>query len=278
MGREPGFGLLRLEMHSGQLQIGTASIYYEMIGEGPPVALLHGFAVDLRMWDDQVDALASRYQVVRYDLRGFGRSTPGSDAFSHADDLHALLTHLGLERAAVIGLSMGGGAVINFAIAYPDAVRALIAVDPSLGGHVWSSEFAASQAAIRADANERGIAAAREAWLTLPIFTPILAVPGAGERVRQLIGDYSGFHWVNKDLGRSLKPPAIQRLDEIRAPTLIIVGERDTADFHQIAATLERGIPNARTLVIPGAGHMPNMEHPRRFNDVVMEFLRSIRT
>src|SRR6185436_3073968 len=85
------------------------SLYYEVSGEGEAVVLLHGFSLDHRMWAPQVDALAGRYRVVRYDLRGFGRSAPSPERFTHADDLLALLDHLHIDRAALVGLSMGGG-------------------------------------------------------------------------------------------------------------------------------------------------------------------------
>src|SRR6185295_1167159 len=117
------------------------------------LVLVHAFSLDTRMWDDQVEAFAERYMVVRYDLRGFGRSAPGSERYSHASDLKALLDHLGLDRVALLGLSMGGGAVINFTIAYPEMVRALITVDSSLGGFAFSQQFASEQIALRETAN-----------------------------------------------------------------------------------------------------------------------------
>jgi pimeloyl-ACP methyl ester carboxylesterase len=88
-----------------------------------------------------------------------------------------------------------------------------------------------------------------------------------------MVSDYSGWHWKNRDPGRSFKPPAIQRLAEIKVPTLIIVGELDPPDFHAIAKTLERGIAGATKVTLPGVGHMANLEAPERFNEIVMEFL-----
>ena len=88
-----------------------------------------------------------------------------------------------------------------------------------------------------------------------------------------MVSDYSGWHWMNHDPGRPFKPPAIQRLANIHVPTLIIVGELDTPDFHAIATTLERGIPGATKVMLPGVGHLGNLEAPDRFNEIVMEFL-----
>ena len=258
---------------SGLAPIDGTALRYEERGAGWPVVLLHGFSLDRRMWDDQVDAFAQTHTVIRYDLRGFGESSPGSVSYAHADDLAHLLDHLGHDRVALVGLSLGGGAAINFAVTRPDRVRALIVVDPSLGGFRWSAEFTAAQAAVRATAQRDGIGAARHAWLSSPLFAPAMADPLVGARLRAIVDDYSGYHWLNVDHGRPFSPPAIDRLGEIRTPSLVLVGERDTADFHAIASTLERGVADARKMTLPGVGHMANMETPGSFNDLVLDFL-----
>jgi 3-oxoadipate enol-lactonase len=122
---------------SGNVDIGGASLYYEVTGAGSPVVLLHGLNLDHHVWDAQVAPLAHAHTVVRYDLRGAGRSTDGVGYRirpRHAEDLKALLDHLELVRVSLLGLSLGGGAAIDFAIAYPNAVRALILVSPLLEG------------------------------------------------------------------------------------------------------------------------------------------------
>lgn len=246
---------------------------YVLSGSGDPVVLLHGFSFDLRMWDDQVEALAPRFTVIRYDLRGFGDSSPGSTRYTHAGDLEAVLDHLGVERAALVGFSLGGGAAINFAITRPGRVSALAVVNPSLGGFKWSTEFVAAQSAIRGTARSEGIDAARELWLGLPMFAPALRNPLSAGPITAIVGEYSGWHWANPDLGIPFDPPAIERLGSIRAPTLVIVGEKDSADFHGIASALEAGIRGARKVVMPGVGHMANLEAPEGFNRVLVEFL-----
>jgi len=142
----------------GFAQVSGASLYYEITGIGEPIVLVHAFSLDSRMWDGQVDALSQAHQVVRCDFRGFGRSSPGREPYANADDLMGLLRHLGLSRVTLMGVSMGAGAVINFALTYPSAVRALILVDSTLGGFSFSSEFDAAFAAVRTAAKER-------AWL-----------------------------------------------------------------------------------------------------------------
>lgn len=258
---------------SGLAPIDGTALRYEVRGAGPSVVLLHGFSLDRRMWDDQIDAFARTHTVIRYDLRGFGESSPGSVSYAHADDLANLLDRLGYDRVALVGLSLGGGAAINFAVTRPDRVRALVVLDPSLGGFRWSAEFRAAQAAVRATAQRDGIGAARHEWLSFPIFAPAMANPVIGARLRAIVDDYSGYHWLNTDHGRPFSPPAIDRLRAIDSPSLILAGELDTADFHAIADTLERGVTGARKMMLPGVGHMANMETPSSFNDLVLDFL-----
>ena len=105
-------------------------------GSGAPLVLIHGFTLDMRMWDDQFTPFAERYRVVRYDVRGFGKSAvPAGAPYTNADDLAALLDYLDISSAAIVGLSMGGGIAIDFALAYPAMTRALIPVDSSPEGH-----------------------------------------------------------------------------------------------------------------------------------------------
>lgn len=258
---------------SGLAPSGDTALYYEITGTGDPIVLVHGFALDRRMWDGQIESLSRDHTVVRYDLRGFGKSAPGSSPYTHADDLAALLDHLGLDRVTVTGLSLGGGAAINFAMTRPDRVRALIAVDPSLGGFRTTPAFTAARASIPRTAAESGVSEARARWLALPMFQPALANAASRESLQRIVGDYSGWHWLHADHGRPFDPPAITRLGDIRAPTLVIIGELDTPDFHEIASTVARGIPGATKVILPGVGHMANMENAEAFNQLVLDFL-----
>lgn len=117
---------------------------YERTGRGKAVVFIHGFALDLRMWEPQWTAIAENYQAVRYDLRGFGASDPpDGKTYCHIDDLRALLDALDIERAALVGLSIGGGIAVDFALAYPDRVRGVAALASTLGGFRWERQLAA---------------------------------------------------------------------------------------------------------------------------------------
>ena len=249
-------------------------LFYEIAGAGPPLALIHGFGLDTRMWNDQYAALARRYRVLRYDARGFGRSAvPGAEPYAHEEDLRALLEYLGIGHTALIGFSLGGGIAISFALAYPAAVDALIVASSLLPGRRLSAELAGSFGAIWSAGRALGVAAARERWLQHPLFGPILEQPEPGARFTQIVAEYSGWEWVHKDPQIRPDPPPAERLGEIRAPTLAIIGERDLPDFHAIAGMIEGAVAGARRVVLAGVGHMVNMEAPERFNALALDFL-----
>ena len=259
---------------AGFADVNGTRLFYEITGVGPSLTLIHGFSLDRRMWDDQYAALAQRHRVLRYDLRGFGRSAvPGTASYSHAEDLRALLAYLEIEHSTLIGFSLGGGIAISYALAYPAAVDALIVAGCLLPGRRLSAELGASFGAIWLAGRAHGVAAARARWLQHALFVPIRAQPDLDARFTQMVSDYSGWEWANKDPQRDLDPPPAQRLGEIRARMLAIVGERDLPDFHAIAGLIQRDVLGARRVVLPGVGHVVNMEAPERFNQLVTDFL-----
>jgi pimeloyl-ACP methyl ester carboxylesterase len=119
---------------TGAAEVNGATIYYEVVGEGEPLVLVHAGIADSRMWEGQLTAFADRYRVLRYDMRGFGRTAMVEGTFSHHEDLRGLLDFLGLDRAHLVGCSMGGGAVLDFALEYPDRVGNLVLVGSAVGG------------------------------------------------------------------------------------------------------------------------------------------------
>ena len=263
MGRRHGFA-----------EVNGTRLYYEVAGAGHPLVLIHGFGLDTRMWDGQFDTLAERNRVVRYDVRGFGQSAlPTDESFAHPDDLKALLEHLGISHAHVLGLSYGGNIAAGFAMAYPKATDALILIDSILGGFRWGA-FGRPLAKVWAAGKQSDVQAGREAWLALGLFSPALEKPDVAARLRAMVADYSGWHWTNS--ARAPDYGVMQRMETTTSPTLVIVGERDLPDFHEIADTFATRIPGARKLVMPGVGHMAPMEDPDRFNEIVLSFLAQV--
>lgn len=253
--------------------VNGTDLYYEEAGAGPAVMLIHGFTLDTRMWDDQFPALAQRYRVIRYDLRGFGRSAPPDGPYSHVEDLRALLDQRGIARASLVGLSKGGGVALDFALTYPERVTALALLDTILGGHAWSAEGSARDALVWQEAARGGIAAAKASWLAHPLFAPAMRRPAVAARLHAIIGDYSGWHFVNPNPEQGISPPAAERLHALSAPTLALVGEHDLPDFLAIAERIGREAPQARAVIVPDAGHMVNMEAPAAVNRALLAFL-----
>ena len=206
---------------------------YQFTGIGPPLVLLHGFTLDLRMWEAQVAAFAPYYRVLRYDLRGFGGSAlPGTTTYNHADDLCALLDHLGIATAAIIGLSMGGEVALDFALAYPERVRALVLADAMIGGYPWSAAWQAATAPVWRMAREAGVVPAKALWLAhRGLFGAALEQQAVATTLIRMVEDYSGWHWCNRDPREKPPQPTIERLTQIATPTLIITGEHEDPNF-----------------------------------------------
>jgi pimeloyl-ACP methyl ester carboxylesterase len=164
---------------------------------------------------------------------------------------------------------MGGGVAIDFTLAHPSLVRALIVVDSTLGGFDWSTDW-------NTRAREVGIEGAKKNWLAHPVFAATLENRAVAGRLAAMVATYSGVHWVERSSERGFDPPAAGRLHAITAPTLAIVGERDLPDFHRVADLITAQVPGARKVVVPGVGHMANMEGPDPFNDTVLKFLSDL--
>jgi pimeloyl-ACP methyl ester carboxylesterase len=260
---------------SGLAEVNGTRLCYEAAGIGEPVVLVHAFTLDTRMWDDQFEVLARDYRVIRYDARGFGKSALPvvGQPYSNAEDLAALAEHLGARRPHLVGLSMGARFVLDYAVTYPDGLRSLTVIDGVIGGWQWSREWLSAYAPI-VDAGRRGdVAAAKSLWLGLPLFAPARENPAVAARLKRMVDDYSGWHFVNLNPERPVSPPAATRLGGVRAPTLAIVGDRDLADFQRMSETLAREIPGARRITVPTAGHMSNMEAPAAVNGALQGFL-----
>lgn len=262
-----------METTAREIEVNGTRLYVEVAGVGDPLVFVHGFSLDTRMWDDQWEPFAARFQVVRYDLRGFGRSAlPTGAYYRHADDLAALLDALGIERAHVVGLSLGGGVALDFALAHPGRARSIVVVDGVLPGYS-APDLDASIRAVWSAARNEPLDAVKALWLEQPLFTGALADTRVAERVRRMVADYSGYGWTARDPGRWGEPPVSGRLAEIGAPTFVIVGAGDMAGFHAIADTIVAGVPGARKAILPGCGHLPNMEAPEAFNAALLGFL-----
>ncbi len=255
-------------------EVNGARLAYAVSGNGDPVVLIHGFSLDMRMWDPQIPALEDRFRVVRYDLRGFGRSAvPDGSPYVASEDLAALLDYLQIERAALVGFSFGGTVAVHFALDFPDRVTSLILIDSVVGGWPWSEEGTTVDRAVWQAGKEQGTDAARRIWLEHPMFTRVRAIQGTAADFDRMVEAYSGFHWTTDDSQVWPDPPALERLGEIGAPTVVAVGELDTPDLQGMAEALANGIPGAQKTVVRGAGHMSNMEKPDQVTELIIGHL-----
>jgi pimeloyl-ACP methyl ester carboxylesterase len=252
--------------------LGGGHLAFETRGEGLPLVLIHGFSFDMRTWDAQVEMLSRYFQVVRYDLRGFGKSSAPTGPYSHAQDLHALIERLELSAPVLIGLSLGANIALSFALDHPGAVRGLVLASSGLPGFAWSEPRPPDAAA--AVAKSQGVEPARQFWLNHPLFDATRRSPAAFARVRGMIEEYSGWHWCN--VNPAVQGGVIDRLSECVAPTLVLSGELDVPGYRRIAAKLSQDIPGAVLQTFPDAGHVINEEDPAGFSAAVLEFVRSI--
>jgi 3-oxoadipate enol-lactonase len=267
-----------MEKIADMLASNGTHLYYERAGSGHPLVLIHGFTLDTQMWEDQFAVFARHYQTIRYDMRGFGRSAlPTEEPFTAVEDLRALLDALGVSRTFVLGLSRGGSVAIDFALMYPERTSALVLVDPALGGWPWSEAFSLSMRELEIAARTQGVDAARQRWLTHPFFVPAQERPEVAERLAQIVASYSGWSWLYPGSEQDANLPDPRPLSGISVPTLLIVGERDIEEFQAIADRISCSIPQLTKLVLPGAGHMANMEAPEAFNEAVLRFLGSLK-
>ncbi|HTS46060.1 MAG TPA: alpha/beta hydrolase [Puia sp.] len=260
-----------LKIESGFAEINGASVYFEIAGQGKPIVFVHGLGLDCRMWDDQFFELSDHYRILRYDLRGFGRSSlPGKENYSHHGDLYALMQLLNISNACLVGLSMGGRVVVDFAITYPDSASSIVLVDSALNGYSFKSF---SLAGVEGVAKVNGTANGNHAWLHHELFGAARRQPVVVDRLKEIISSYSGWHWINPNPWQPINPAAIHQLDKIHVRALIIVGEEDLPDFHDIADILRSRIAGSKKVVMKGVGHMSNMEDSTGFNHLLLEFL-----
>ena len=255
---------------SGRIRVADPVLYYEEAGKGAPVVLIHGGQMDRRMWDPQFAAWSRTYRVVRYDVRGFGRSAEATVPYSDVDDLLAVLDSLSISRANLVGLSLGGGIAIDFALAHPDRVASLVVAAPGLSGFPFEpGGFMERLRAAQAGGGEAAVAL----WLKDPYMAPAMEHADLAPRIRQLTLDNERVWLANPFLVKRASPPAAGRLGEIRAPMLVLIGDRDVPDMQKVADKLAAEVKGARKVVVSGAGHISSMENPTEFDRAALAFL-----
>jgi pimeloyl-ACP methyl ester carboxylesterase len=259
----------------GFAPVNGARLYYEVRGRGEPVVLIHGGQLDSRMWDDQFELFAKQFRVLRYDVRGYGGSPRGDRPYSDAEDLAALLDYVTMPKAHLVGLSLGGRIALDFALLRPQRVASLTLSGPGLAGFdtTFTEEDKRMFEIIMA-ARDEGPDKATELWLKNPYMAPAMEHARLVPRLR-LLSRENAHNWLaNPFLQRSPLPRAAKQLADVKAPTLLLIGGRDTNQSRDIVDSLAKGIAGAKKVDFPKAGHMLNMEEPEAFNRAVLDFLR----
>jgi pimeloyl-ACP methyl ester carboxylesterase len=255
---------------SGLAPVNGTRLYYEIYGRGTPIVLLHAGLADSRMWDQQVDYFSGRHTVLRFDARGFGRSEAPNQPYVPVDDLHDLLRFVGMNRVCVVGLSMGGTIAIDFAAAYPEAVSCLVIVAGTPAWQPYSNSLVERVTTILTAGQQKGPTAVAEGWLNDPMFAAAKSQPRLIQQMKVLLtqnapGFLSTPYMDSPDI-------PVPDLDKLKIPTLVLVGDRDDKEVVDRAYTMTRSMPDAREVIIKGAGHMVNLEKPREFNRALEQF------
>ena len=243
-------------------------IGYDIRGKGPAVVLITGSNLDRRMWDNEAEWLSYTHTVVRYDLRAHGQSATAVEPFSHLDDLIAVMDELKIEKATLIGLSAGSSIAVDAALEHPDRVERIVLAGPAFSGYLSKTRpaFAVElMAAIKAGDSKK----AGEVLLTTSVFA---APPEAQPLVRRMVMENDRLWKVNPALMKAPPRLAADRLESIKAPALVLIGEKDEPQ-QEPAQILARRIPDSRLVVIVNGGHLLNLTSPRSFQSAIEEFL-----
>jgi len=254
------------------------SVWHDVHGEGPPVVLLHAGVSDSRLWEPQLGSFPQSHTVLRVDLPGFGNSPFETNPVSFRGAVRDAMDAEGIDRAALVGVSLGGNTALELTLESPERVSALVLVGAGLPDHEWSEEvmsfFAAEEEAL-----ERGdLDAAVDANLRMWLAGPRRSLEDIDRARRELVGEMQKQAFKQQkghDDVRMLRlePPESERLAEVKVPTLVLTGDEDVADIHRVADRLAAGIPGAERATIADAAHLPSLERPEEFDGIVLDFL-----
>jgi 3-oxoadipate enol-lactonase len=254
------------------------NVWHDISGEGPPVVLLHAGVSDSRLWEPQLDSFAQSHTVLRVDLPGFGNSPLETNPVSFRGAVRDAMDAEGIDRAALVGVSLGGNTALELALESPERVSALVLVGAGLPDHDWSEEvtsfFAAEEQALDRGDIDAAVDANLRTWLAGPRRSLEDIDPAqrefVGEMQKQAFRQQQGHEDVRM---LRLDPPESERLAEVKVPTLVVTGDEDVADIHRIADRLATGIPGAERATIAAAAHLPSLERPEEFDRIVLGFL-----
>jgi 3-oxoadipate enol-lactonase len=250
------------------VDVSGARLWYDEAGSGPAVLLLHGGLGNSGLWEPVVPFLAERYRTIRTDLRFYGRSTGPAGPWSWHDDAIGVLDELGVERAAVVGLSMGGKLALDIALAHPERLWAVAGVASALSGHSADAYSEEQDARFEAAEAEGNLTAAME--IDFEVWAPL----GADDQIRELWRETPEANGV-PDWLEPIAPaggPAKERLGELTVPTLVVTVTHDPPGMREIGPLVEREAPNARHLELD-SDHYVTLREPELVSRTLLDFL-----
>jgi pimeloyl-ACP methyl ester carboxylesterase len=255
------------------LEVDGAKLYYEECGSASHVVVLvHDGVLHSAAWDEVWPDFCRHFHTIRYDRRGYGRSPVATQGYYATDDLAAILRHLKVKRAAIVGSSHGGEISINFTLDHPEVVEQLVLVGAVVGGMPYTKHFLERGDALGKPLEKGDIKGA----IAAAIKDKYLTAPGS-DAARKRMADIllaNPQDLTHPELELPVKP-ALPRLGEIHIPTLLLVGDADIPDVQAHAGAIEAGIPSARRVVISDVGHLMYLEKPAEFSRIVVEFLEN---
>jgi pimeloyl-ACP methyl ester carboxylesterase len=257
-----------------EVRSGDTRIYYEITGEGTPIVFLHGFSLDRRMWNEQIEFFSNNYKVVTYDARGHGKSEAPETGYAREDracDLLNLANELNLGKFHLVGLSMGGGDALNFAIDHQERLLSLTLVGSVVSGWIPKQKFRDFTSIAR----EKGIENARTLFIRSSLINYDNRNPEVKRKLENMMADFSGKPWLDKMKGKYPIRDDLRLSALLYIPTLIIAGQNDIF-FRPLAEELSQKIMTSRLEILPNIGHMANMEAPEEFNNSLNRFLEEI--
>jgi 2-hydroxy-6-oxonona-2,4-dienedioate hydrolase len=272
-----------LGMTTGYADLGDGKLYYEIEGKGEYFVLIHAGFVDSGMWDGQWEAFSRQCRVLRFDMRGFGKSDLAAGPVSRRYDLYRLLQELGIKHVHLLGCSMGGETAIDFTLEHPEMVLSLTVVSGIFGGFEMRgeppSEVSEMLQALEMGDLDRVSNLQIHLWVDGTFRQPEEVDPLVRQRAAEMnrIAVKNGT-WATADASplNPLNSPAAGRLAEINVPVLIIAGSLDNPEILRAADLLADEINGAKKVIISDSAHVPNMEKPEEFNKIVLDFLNQV--
>lgn len=278
------------QQKTGYLDLEDGKVYVEVAdgdptGARPPLVFLHAVPFDSRMWEAQWADFRQRYQVIRYDLIGFGRSDPLKGPVSRRRELYRVLEETGVKRAVLVGCSLSGETALDAALEHPELVSGLIILSAVPGGFEMQGEPPKELMEMMAAVEQGDLDLATELQMRIWIDGPFRQPEQIDPLVRQRAAEMSR-HVLTKGAAKGawnfvfapdpdpLDPPAVQRLGQIQIQTLILAGELDNAEILRAAGVMAGAIPGAQKVILPGCAHLLNMEKPAEFNQAIKDFMQ----